>query len=484
MLGVDAALGGQRQQCALGGIADQLAVADAAVVGQRRSLQQRIERRGDGSVAGRDRPRRGITLAGHREAPALEGQGARGHLVHRQRAGLVRADHRRAAQRLDGGELLDDRAVLRHAVHADRQRHRHHRGQAFGNGCHGQRDRGERDLHQRLAAQQPEHEDQADNDTRDQRQAPPEHVELHLQRRGSRLGLGQHARQPAHLGGHAGGGDEHLCTAARDHRVHVGHVHAFGQWRLGGDDACGILGHRVRFTRERSLVDLDAVDHEQPPVRRHTIAGLQQHHVAGHEFGRGDLLDACRAPDTRHRREHLLQGCQRRLGPVLLPEAQQGIEQHHDEDDHGVLEVADRAGQRRRADQHEDQQAAELVEEGEPLRARRLFRQTVGAMPLQPGGRLVRGQAEGGVHRLRRRGCGGVEVMPGWMLRLRRPIGVGTPCLLQSCHRDAPSPARPTASASLNCSSSQRSARSSPYTSASSAGVVPWPAAARFSASL
>ena len=42
------------------------------------------------------------------------------------------ADHRRRAQRLDGREPADDRVALRHALHAEREHHRRHRGQALG----------------------------------------------------------------------------------------------------------------------------------------------------------------------------------------------------------------------------------------------------------------------------------------------------------------------------------------------------------------
>ena len=45
----------------------------------------------------------------------------RRHRVHRQRAGLVAVDHRRAAERLDVGERLDDRLGLGEALRPRRQ---------------------------------------------------------------------------------------------------------------------------------------------------------------------------------------------------------------------------------------------------------------------------------------------------------------------------------------------------------------------------
>ena len=46
------------------------------------------------------------------------------HLVGGERAGLVRADHRRAAERLDRRQTAHDRVLLRHAPSAERQARR------------------------------------------------------------------------------------------------------------------------------------------------------------------------------------------------------------------------------------------------------------------------------------------------------------------------------------------------------------------------
>ena len=54
----------------------------------------------------------------------VDGRHAHHHrLVGRQRAGLVGADHRRAAERLDGGQLAHDGVAPGHAVHAERKRY-------------------------------------------------------------------------------------------------------------------------------------------------------------------------------------------------------------------------------------------------------------------------------------------------------------------------------------------------------------------------
>ena len=58
------------------------------------------------------------------DAPAGGDDHAHGHLVPRQRAGLVGGDHGRRAERLDRGEVPHDRVAPRHALHAERE----HRG--------------------------------------------------------------------------------------------------------------------------------------------------------------------------------------------------------------------------------------------------------------------------------------------------------------------------------------------------------------------
>ena len=58
----------------------------------------------------------------------------------------------------------------------------------------------------------------------DQRQGPAQRVDLALQRRRFRLGLVQHAGDPADLGGHPGGGDHDLAAPAGDRRVHEHHA--------------------------------------------------------------------------------------------------------------------------------------------------------------------------------------------------------------------------------------------------------------------
>jgi hypothetical protein len=50
-----------------------------------------------------------------------------------------------------------------------------------------------------------------------------------------------------------------------------------------------VLGDGEGLTGERRLIDVEVVHLQQPEVRRHALARLQQHQVAGHDLvGRND----------------------------------------------------------------------------------------------------------------------------------------------------------------------------------------------------
>ena len=378
------ALGGQRQQRSLGGVADQLAAADMAFVAQRDRHQQRQQIRLRQAIFGGNSALAGIALARGGKTPAAVEQPARGHLVEGQRAGLVGADHRGRAQGFHRRQFFDDRAILRHAVHADRQRYRHHCRQALGDGGHCQGNGGDDGLHQRVAAQNAEHENQRHHHAGDDGEALAQPVELHLQRGGGFLRCFQQAGDAPHLGFHAGGGDQRLDPAAGHHGVHEHHVAAFRQRIFAGRERVGVLAHGMGFAGQGRFRHLGVVRRQHTGVGGHAVTRLEQHDVAGHQFLGGDLPHLAAAPYPRMLRQHLLERRQGCVGAVLLVETEAGVEHDDDQNHHCVLDVADRTGQRGCADQHDHQQILELVEELQQSRARRLFLEPVGAKALQP----------------------------------------------------------------------------------------------------
>jgi hypothetical protein len=67
----------------------------------------------------------------------------------RQRAGLVGADNRGAAKRLDRQQAPHERMTCRHALHAGGERDRHDRRQAFRHGRDGERHGREQEFNER-----------------------------------------------------------------------------------------------------------------------------------------------------------------------------------------------------------------------------------------------------------------------------------------------------------------------------------------------
>ena len=246
-------------------------------------------------------------------------------------------------------------------------------------------------------------------------------VELDLQRRGGFGGFRQQPGQLAHLRLHAGGADDGLDATARHHGVHVDHRAPLRQRRLHGDGRRR-LADRMRFAGEGGFRHLGGMGGQHARIGRNAVAGLEQQEVAGHEMLRGHERRPGAATHACDGRQHVLQRRQRRLGAMLLEEAECGVEQHHDGDDDRVLEVADRAGQHGCADQHDDEKVPELVEELAPRWARRLFGEAVGAALGQPHGGLRIGEALRGITAKLAGNLLGGQRVPGWGCR---GLGVG-----------------------------------------------------------
>ena len=161
-----------------------------------------------------------------------------GHLVARQGAGLVRADHGHRAQRLHRGQPAHDGVAPRHALHAEGQRHGHDRRQAFGDGRGGERDDHHEHLGRGVAApQHAEHEGRRRQRQDGQRQVAAEAVDLAQQRRAEVADACQHAVDLAQLGAAAGGHDDAGGLPVDHQRAGVGHAAAVAERRIGGHGA-------------------------------------------------------------------------------------------------------------------------------------------------------------------------------------------------------------------------------------------------------
>jgi hypothetical protein len=80
----------------------------------------------------------------------------------------------------------------------------------------------------------------------------------------------------------------------------------------------------------------------------------------------------------------LFRGRKALFGPIFLIEAEQRVDDHHASDDDRVLGVADRSGQNRSTEQHEDAHAGKLAGEYAPCRSWRRHRQAICAKLALP----------------------------------------------------------------------------------------------------
>ncbi len=167
---------------------------------------------------------RTIALAGDRVRRAREPDATNGHLVHRQRPGLVGADHGRAPEGLDGGELLHDGPLTGHAVQPEGERDGHHHREALRNGRHREGHGLHRHLRERITAHELEQRDDPDDEAGGDGEPLREEVELQLQGRRRRHRALEHPRDAPHLGSAPRGGDDELRAPAGDDRVHENDV--------------------------------------------------------------------------------------------------------------------------------------------------------------------------------------------------------------------------------------------------------------------
>ena len=300
-----------------------------------------------------------------------------GHLVLGEGAGLVGTDYLRAAESLDRSQLANYRVALGHVRDADGQHHRDDGDKPFGDGRDGEGDgdheRIEHDLDREAArAQQLYNEHQRAYAEHQPGQYLRQLGHLYLQRGLPLLGGGQSVGDLAHLGVHAGGGDDG-GTAAVDHgAAHVDHVLAVAE----GDVLRLIdkvyrvdeLQHGDGFAGQRGFLYLEAGAGEQAAVGGDCVARFEQDDVAGDKLLAVDRDELTVAQNLRGGSGHLLQRLDGFLGLVLLIHAEHGVDDDDGEDDDNVgkaLALHDRehAAYRRRGEQDDYHRVCHLAEE-------------------------------------------------------------------------------------------------------------------------
>ena len=252
------------------------------------------------------------------------------HAVQRQRAGLVGADHRCAAKRLDAGQVTHQRVSLPHAASGQGHCQRHRWQQSFRHVRDDDADGKDDTDGYGQADESANHEhDQADGD-RQRRDHTAQSRDLVLQRRrriGRRL---CQMGDPPESGVHPRREYQRLCLTGRHGRAGQQYVPARQRVRL--DRGSSVSRQGSRFAGERGVVDANAKSFDQPAIRGHVIPRTQKDDVAGDDVP-GRKLDGRPVPQRPHLVwEQALQRGHRLFGAVLLPEREGAVDRYHRND--------------------------------------------------------------------------------------------------------------------------------------------------------
>ncbi len=393
---------GQRQQRALGGIADELplllrillqlrVVAQQGAGGKR--LQRVMLRRMDRLARGSEHANRRVARAADGEFASRQHDPHRGHFVAGERAGFVGADHGDRAQGFDGGKATQHGALTRHIARADRQHDGDDGRQALGNRRNREPDHGEKHVeHGHVPHGNPKGEGQGAQQQNHPGDLAREAVEAARQRGFQHGGLAHHVADAADFR-RAPGFHHHTPPLAVSHYGSgVGHAAAFRHGRCLVYCGGVLLGGHG-FARQRRFADAQVFDLQQAQVGWNPGAGFQQYQVTGHQLGRVALGIHPVAQHGGPAGEHGAHRGQRLFSLSLLHKADHGVDQHHSQDDRGVHIVAQQQSDPTCGEQHINQRIVKLQREAEQRATPGRGGQAIGALLAQAPPGFVRAQA-------------------------------------------------------------------------------------------
>ena len=328
-----------------------------------------------GAVRGQNLPLGPVADAAHAEAASGSHELTHGHLVAGEGAGLVGADHRHRAERLDARKPPHEGVASHHPLDAEGQYERHHGRQPLGHRGHREAHRPQQDIGEAsrphefgpaAAADEFHGEDQAHEPEADRDQHAAQGGEPPLQGRRLRRRPLEEPGDVAHLGAHARGDHEPGAVAGRDHGGRVDHRDPITEGGIASHRAVGMLLHGDALAGQRRLLHRHPEGFDEPRVGRHAVARLQFHAVARHEVAGSDRSQDAAANHPRRRGGHPLQGTQRPLRPVLLQKPDDRVDQHDRHDRGRIGPVAHGRGDPGGHQQDPDHQLAKLPQEGPP----------------------------------------------------------------------------------------------------------------------
>ncbi len=406
VLVVQAALEGEHAQRGLGLIAQARPVRmvgrgriEAGVVAQQGGRQQLFElgahaglvwRRGEPAV-------RLIAHAGDGHPLPGDPHFSDRHLVLGQGAALVGRQHRDRAQRLDHGQLLDQHATLRQALHGNGQRQGDRGRQAFGHGGDHDPGRQQEGLeHGQADFERPDPEDADADGQGDQGDAPRQPTHLALQGAGLLADLLGQADDAAELGEHPRGVHHRSPGSRDDRRSRKDQVRLFELGEVLSQGGIGGPARGDRLAGERGVIGAQAELFDDASVGRDVVALSQNEDIAGHNLAGGNLAFLAVADQASIVGQQHAQRLHRLLRPVLLPEGEGGVDQHDDPDGQPQHRLTgDECNQTGRP-QHKRHQVRDVPQQQLPQRQTGGFGERIGAVQTQGRSGLILGQAVGG----------------------------------------------------------------------------------------
>ena len=274
--------------------------------------------------------RLGERFVGRIEEPSVHVEPADRHSVLGQGPGLVGADHRGRAQRLDRGEVLDQDVLSRQALARHGKRQGYGREQPLGHVGHDDADREHSVVPERQSEGVADREKRDPERGRQRRDYSGQECHLALERRQCRSGSLRKVRDFPECGAHA-------CS--EDHGAPIAH----NQGRAGKQDigaGCdlvlfarpGIPGDRKRFAGDRRAIDLHPERLDQAAISWNAVALADPDDVSGHEVARRQLDQSAGAFHGDHLRQQVAERGERPFAPRLLPEREQAVDQDDADD--------------------------------------------------------------------------------------------------------------------------------------------------------
>ncbi len=320
------------------------------------------------------------------------------HPILGERAGLVRADHGRAAERLDRGQVLDERLPLRHSLTAHREGERDGGQEAFRHVGHDDPNAEDRADPKPEAGGEPDEEKERAHSQREEGDDVGDMDDLALERRRPGVGARGETGDLSEFGAHARGVDHGAAPAGEDRRAgqhEIGRVGEIGMRRDVGRAPFG-----PRFARERGQVHAEPDGVDQAGVGGDLLAFLQHQQVPADD---GLAWNLMRVPAAEHPGgggEELMERLNGAFRLVLLREGEQGVDDDHSDNrptEHrhplaGVEALGHKGQAGGRPEQHSQKMGELLQEQGDDGNRRRGL-QAIGAVSRQTAACLIMGKA-------------------------------------------------------------------------------------------